>query len=160
MTEAVEGRAIPLIRVLFVCTGNSARSQIAEALLGRLAGHEFEPMSAGTAPAGVDPDTVRVLGEIGIDWSHAGSRSVAEVADQPFDWVITVCDEAREACPVFPGAAATLHWSLEDPALVQPGPERLAAFRRTRRDVEGRLERFIPQARRHRAEASAAHGAG
>ncbi|MGA3056963.1 MAG: arsenate reductase ArsC, partial [Candidatus Limnocylindrales bacterium] len=104
------------IRVLFVCTGNSARSQIAEALLGDLGGSDFAAFSAGTLPHGVSPYTTRVLGEAGIDWSGARSKSVTEFIGRPFDYVITVCDRARQTCPVFPGRHKSLHWGLEDPA--------------------------------------------
>ena len=91
------------IRVLFVCTGNSARSQIAEALLRDFGGGDFETFSAGTEPKGVNPFAVRVLDEIGIDWSRAQSKSVMDFVGRPFDYVITVCDRARQTCPVFPG---------------------------------------------------------
>jgi arsenate reductase (thioredoxin) len=137
------------IRVLFVCTGNSARSQMGEALLEHLGGPAFEVESAGTQPKGVDPDTVRVLAEVGIDWSHARSKPLAPFVDQPFDYVITVCDRARQACPVFPGPANTLHWGLDDPAEVEGSDEqRLAAFRRTRQELAQRLRPFIEIARR------------
>ncbi len=143
------------IRVLFVCTGNSARSQIAEALLGHLAGSDFEPVSGGTDPKGVHPDTVTVLQEVGIDWSAARSKSVTEFLDEPFDYVITVCDRARQACPVFPGEHNSLHWGLEDPADVQgSADERLAAFRRTRTEIVNRLRPFIELARRGRRAAT------
>src|SRR5690349_8282 len=125
------------IRVLFICTHNSARSQIAEALLRRDGGDRFEAYSAGTEARGVRPETVTVLREIGIDWSQARSKTIAEFLDQPFDDVITVCDDARDACPVFPGARRTLHWNLVDPSSVTGSEEeRLAAFRTTIRDVE------------------------
>ena len=129
------GRAVAAapIRVLFVCTGNSARSQLAEALLRRLGGAAFEAYSAGTQPHGVNPYTVRVLAEAGIDWTAARSKSVDEFLGQPFDYVITVCDRARQVCPVFPGAGVRLHWSLADPAeVVGTDARTLAAFRRTR----------------------------
>jgi arsenate reductase (thioredoxin) len=143
------------IRVLFVCTGNSARSQLAEALLADIAGGDFEVMSAGTEPKGVNPYTIRVLDEIGIDWSAARSKSVTEFLGQPFDYVITVCDRARQSCPVFPGNHNTLHWGLEDPAEVDgTDAEKLEAFRRTRMEVANRLRPFIELARRAR-EASA-----
>ena len=141
----------PPIRVLFVCTHNSARSQIAEALLERDGGDAFEVHSAGTEASRVNPDAARVLAELGIDWSLARSTSVEEFLGQPFDYVITVCDGAREACPVFPGATATLHWGLEDPSLVEGSDEeRLAAFRRTATEISGRLGPFIDEARRAR----------
>ena len=103
------------IRVLFVCTGNSARSQIADAVLGRLGGPDFEVFSAGTEPKGVNPYTVQVLDDAGIDWTSARSKSVDEFAGQSFDYVITVCDRARQTCPVFPGSSNTLHWASTIP---------------------------------------------
>jgi arsenate reductase len=139
------------IRVLFVCTGNSARSQIAEALLRQHGGDDFAAFSAGTEPKGVNPYTVRVLAETGIDWSQARSKSVTEYLDQPFDYVITVCDRARQACPVFPGEHNSLHWGLDDPADAEGSDtERLAAFRRTQVDLSVRLRPFIELARRAR----------
>ena len=120
------------VRVLFVCTGNSARSQIAEAVLQRLGGPDFEVYSAGTEPRGVNPYTIRVLADAGIDWSAARSKSVNEFVGQPFDYVVTVCDRARQSCPVFPGANDPIHWGLEDPAEVDGSDaDRLAAFERT-----------------------------
>ena len=139
------------IRVLFVCTGNSARSQIAEALLRDFGGADFEVFSAGTEPKGINPYTVRVLGEIGIDWSGAQSKSVTEFLGQPFDYVITVCDRARQTCPVFPGEHNALHWGLDDPAEVEGSDEqKLEAFRRTRTEVATRLRPFVELARRAR----------
>lgn len=139
------------IRALFVCTGNSARSQMAEALLSDFGGADFEVFSAGTEPKGVNPYTVRVLGEIGIDWSGAHSKSVTEFIDQPFDYVITVCDRARQTCPVFPGEHNSLHWGLDDPAEVDgTDQQKLEAFRRTRTEVATRLRPFVELARRAR----------
>jgi arsenate reductase len=139
------------IRVLFVCTGNSARSQIAEALLRDFGGPEFDVNSAGTEPGVVNPYSVRVLDEIGIDWSAARSKSVTEFIGRPFDYVITVCDRARQTCPVFPGNHNTLHWGLDDPAEVEGTDEqKLEAFRRTRTEVATRLRPFVELARRAR----------
>ena len=139
------------IRVLFVCTGNSARSQIAEALLCDFGGAEFDVNSAGTDPGVVNPYSVRVLDEIGIDWSGARSKSVTEFIGRPFDYVITVCDRARQSCPVFPGDHNTLHWGLDDPADVEGTDEqKLEAFRRTRTEVATRLRPFVELARRAR----------
>jgi arsenate reductase len=139
------------IRVLFVCTGNSARSQIAEALLRDFGGADFEVNSAGTEPHGVNPFTVRVLDEIGIDWSGARSKSVTEFIGQPFDYVITVCDRARQTCPVFPGNHNTMHWGLDDPAEVEGTDEqKLEAFRRTRMEIATRLRPFVELARASR----------
>ncbi len=137
------------IRVLFVCTGNSARSQIAEAVLGRLGGAEFEVFSAGTEPKGVNPYTVRVLADGGIDWSAARSKSVDAFLDQSFDYVITVCDRARQSCPVFPGQHNTLHWGLDDPAEVEgDDEERLAAFQKTYLEINQRIRPFVEVALR------------
>jgi arsenate reductase (thioredoxin) len=137
------------IRVLFVCTGNSARSQIAEAVLTRLGGGDFEVFSAGTEPKGVNPYSVRVLADAGIDWSAARSKSVQEFLDQSFDYVITVCDRARQSCPVFPGQHNTLHWGLEDPAEVEGSDdERRAAFQRTYLELNQRIRPFIEVALR------------
>jgi arsenate reductase len=136
------------IQVLFVCTGNSARSQIAEALLERIGGDAFVGFSAGTEPKGVNPFTVRVLDEEGIDWSNARSRSVGEFIGRPFDYVITVCDDARQTCPVFPGSHEQVHWNLEDPAGVDgPDDRKLAAFRKTYRELDGLIRPFVKTAR-------------
>jgi arsenate reductase (thioredoxin) len=157
------GRPVPVpdspIRVLFVCTHNSARSQIAEALLGRYGAPDFEPRSAGTEATRVNPYAVRVLAELGIDWSHARSKVITEFLDQEFDYVITVCDRARETCPVFPGSQNTLHWGLDDPSEVEGSDDqKLAAFRRTQVEVTARLRPFIEvslrAAGRHTAPAS------
>src|ERR1035437_8250569 len=142
--------AVP-IRVLFVCTGNSARSQTAEALLSDFGGADFEAFSAGTEPKGVNPHAVRILDEIGIDWSGASSKSATDFIGQPFDYVVTVRDRARQTCPVFPGNHNTLHWGLDDPAEVDgPDEAKLEAFRRTRTEVATRLRPFVELARRAR----------
>jgi thioredoxin type arsenate reductase len=141
------------IRVLFVCTGNSARSQIAEALLGRIGGADFLAASAGTEPGGVNPYTVRVLAEHGIDWSRARSKSVTEFIGQPWDYVITVCDRARQSCPIFPGEHDALHWGLDDPAAVEgTDAEKLAAFERTAMELSVRLRPFVDVALRAAGE--------
>jgi arsenate reductase len=137
------------ICVLFVCNGNSARSQMAEALLGRFGGAAFRPLSAGTRPKSVHPLTVRALAELGIDWSAARAKPVAEVLAEPLDYVITLSNSAREECPAFPGRHSSLHWHLEDPASVQGNEEeRLNAFRATRSELSVRLRPFIEIARR------------
>lgn len=139
------------IRVLFVCTGNSARSQIAEALLTDIGGGDFAAFSAGTEPKGVNPFTVSTLAHLGIDWRDARSKSVTEFAGQPFDYVITVCDRARQACLVFPGGHDTLHWGLDDPAEVDGADARKqVAFERTAMEVSMRLRPFVELARRAR----------
>ena len=116
--------------VLFLCTGNSCRSQMAEGLLRHLAGDRFEVSSAGTAPAGVNPSAIEAMHELGIDISGQRSKHVDELRGRPFDLVVTVCDRAREACPVFPGAARMLHWGFDDPAGQPP-----AVFRRVRDEI-------------------------
>jgi arsenate reductase (thioredoxin) len=156
----VSGPAAP-IRVLFVCTGNSARSQFAEAILRRLGGPDFEVFSAGTHPGAVNPLTVRALAEIGIDWSRARSKSVSEFLDQSFDYVITVCDQAREACPVFPGEHESIHWGFDDPAAAQGTDEqRLAVFRRVMGEINLRIKPFVPAARRAHGRRLAAGAPG
>jgi arsenate reductase (thioredoxin) len=143
------------IRVLFLCTGNSARSVIAEALLGRLGDADFEVRSAGTHPRGINPFTLRVLSEQGIDASEFHSKPVDHFIGQDFDYVITVCDSAAEECPVFPGAPQRIHWSFVDPAVVE-GPDlvKLAAFRETERGMRNRIQSFIPAALRSRQAAT------
>ena len=124
------------IRVLVLCTGNSCRSQMAEAILQQLGGGALEVRSAGTQPSTVNPLTIRALAEIGYDISGARSKSMTEFHDQPFDVVVTVCDDAREACPVFPGGGRRVHVPFDDPALAR-GDEaaRLAEFRRVRDEI-------------------------
>jgi arsenate reductase (thioredoxin) len=132
------------IRVLFVCTHNSARSQIAEALLARYGGADFQVASAGTEETRVNPYAVRVLADLGIDWTGARSKLITEFLDQQFDYVITVCDRARQTCPVFPGSSNSLHWGLDDPSAVEgTDEEKLAAFRRTELEISTRLRPFI-----------------
>lgn len=132
------------IRVLFVCTGNSARSLMAEALLRRHGGDRFEVHSAGTEPRGVNPMTLRVLAGAGFDASWARSKSVVEFADQTFDFVVTVCDQARQTCPVFPGVHESLHWGYEDPAAAEGSEdERLKVFRRVFTQLGERIHQFV-----------------
>ena len=131
-------------RVLILCTGNSARSQMAEGLLRHLAADRFDVASAGVAPGHVRPEAIEVMRELGIDISSHHSKSVDEFLGQEFDYVITVCDNANEQCPVFPGQTKRIHWSFEDPAAAQ-GDEatRLRVFRRVRDEISERLEEFI-----------------
>jgi arsenate reductase (thioredoxin) len=137
------------IRVLFVCTGNSARSIMAEAMLRHHGGDEFEVHSAGTVPRGVNPLTLRVLAEAGIDASFARSKSVDEYLGQSFDYVVTVCDQARQVCPVFPGVHESLHWGYEDPAEASGSEEeRLAVFRRVFIQIGERVRQFATVTRR------------
>lgn len=131
-------------RLLVICTGNSARSQMGEGLFRQLGGDRFEVFSAGTRPISVRGEAIAVMAEIGIDISDQRSKSVDEFAGREFDVVITVCDDAREACPVFPGGGTRLHWSFEDPAK-ESGPEsaRLAAFRAVRDQIHRRILAFL-----------------
>ena len=130
-------------RVLILCTGNSARSQMAEGVLRYIAGDKFEVESAGVDPSRVRPEAVDAMKEIGIDISAHRSKSVDEFTDQEFDYVITVCDNAAERCPLFPGSAKRLHWSFEDPADVEGTDEvRMTAFRKVRDQIYTTLSRF------------------
>jgi arsenate reductase len=134
-------------RVLFLCTGNSARSQMAEALLRNMAGERIDVASAGTAPKGVHPLAVRAMAELGIDISGQRSKGVEEFISQPFDYVITLCDDANESCPTFALARQRLHVGFEDPAKAAgTEEERLAAFRRVRDEIVAALERFVAAA--------------
>ena len=131
-------------RVLILCTGNSARSQMGEGILRHDGGDAFEVESAGVKPGGVRPEAIQAMREIGIDISGHRSKSVDEFSGQEFDYVITVCDNARESCPVFPGRTRRIHWGFEDPAAVQ-GDEatRVAVFRRVRDEIREKLAGFI-----------------
>jgi len=136
------------IRVLFLCTGNSARSVIAEALLRQIGGAGFEAYSAGTHPKGINPYTERALEQAGLTLDGFRSKNVAEFVGQSFDYVITVCDSAAEECPVFPGASERIHWSFPDPAAIEGSDlQKLAAFQETVRGMRRRLELFVPVAR-------------
>jgi arsenate reductase len=132
------------MRVLILCTANSARSQMAEGLLRHLAGQRVEVFSAGTQPSTVNPIAVAVMAERGVDLSGQRSKHLNEYLAEPFDYVITVCDSAAEACPLFPGPAWRIHWSIPDPAAVQGSPsEQRAAFRAVRDDLEARLRGWL-----------------
>lgn len=130
-------------KVLFLCTGNSCRSQMAEGWLRHYAGARAEVSSAGTKPAGLNPTAVSVMSEAGVDISRQRSKHLDELINQDFLFVISVCDAAREACPVFPGALYQLHWSFADPAAATgTEAERLAVFRRVRDEIRARVEEF------------------
>lgn len=131
------------MRVLILCTGNSARSQMAEGLLRHDAGESYQVFSAGTKPSYVRPEAIAVMHEIGIDISRQRSKSLDEFAGHEFECVITVCDNARESCPVFPAGTKRIHCSIEDPAAVSGSEdERLAAFRHIRDELRSRLRDF------------------
>jgi arsenate reductase len=129
--------------VLILCTGNSARSQMAEGLLRHDAGDRFEAFSAGTRPGSVRPEAITVMGEIGIDISGHRSKSVDEFAARDFDYVLTVCDHAKESCPIYPGHGNRLHHSFEDPAAASGSQEqKLAVFRSVRDQIRRFLDEF------------------
>ena len=133
-------------RVLILCTGNSARSQMAEGLLRHDEGSRFEVASAGVEPTRVRPEAIEVMREIGIDISDHHSKSVDEFTGQDFDYVITVCDNANERCPIFPGHTERIHWSFDDPAAVKGDSEtRLNTFRRIRDEIRDRLRLFATE---------------
>jgi arsenate reductase len=133
-------------RVLFLCTGNSCRSQMAEGWLRHLAGDRFDVSSAGTSPVGLNPGAVEAMRESGVDISAHRSKHLTEFAGVRFDYVVTVCDRARETCPIFPGARTVLHWSFDDPAAAKgTDEERRAVFRRVRDEIADRIRRFIDE---------------
>lgn len=133
-----------LRRVLILCTGNSARSQMAEGLLRNLGRDRVEVFSAGVAPTHVRPEAIEAMREIGIDISSQRSKSIDEFTGQAFDYVITVCDNANQECPIFPGKTERIHWSIEDPAAVRGNEQaKLAAFRRVRDELNDRLREFV-----------------
>ena len=128
-------------KVLFLCTGNSARSQMAEGYLRHVAGDRFEAMSAGIEPKGLNPLAIEAMREAGIDISHQTSKDVVSLLGQSVAYVVTVCDNARERCPIFPGTWKFVHWSLEDPAAAEgTHEERLAVFRRARDRIIAKIE--------------------
>lgn len=128
--------------VLILCTGNSARSQMAEGLLRNMAGDRFEVASAGTKPSSVRPEAAQAMQEIGISLEGHRSKSVDEFAGKPIDYVITVCDNAKESCPIFPAKTSRMHWPFEDPPAPHEGTyeERLQVFRMVRDQMR---ERFV-----------------
>ena len=131
-------------RALILCTGNSARSQMAEGLLRWMAGDRMEVFSAGTRPSLVRPEAIAVMAELGVDLSGHWSKSVDLYRDQAFDYVITVCDNAKESCPIFPGPTERIHWSFSDPAAVEGDEEtRLASFREIREQIAARFREWL-----------------
>ncbi len=145
--------AVAPVRVLVVCWGNSARSIFGEALFRHLGGAGIDACSAGIEPSRVHPLTIRVLEEAGLPTEGLRSKSVNEYLGQRFDYVITVCDDARGVCPVFPGVHESLHWGYPDPAKVEGSEEqRLAAFRSVFTQLGQRIHQFLPIAERFAAE--------
>jgi len=144
----VKGEEKKKAKVLFLCTGNSCRSQMAEGWLRHLAGDRFEVSSGGTNPAGLNPGAVEVMRELGIDIAAHQSKHLNQFLGVRFDHVITVCDRARETCPIFPGASSMLHWSFDDPAAARGSDEeRRAVFKRVRDEIAGQVRRFVSEAR-------------
>jgi len=143
-------------RVLFVCTHNSARSQMAEGLLRALGGDRFEALSAGTEATSVRPEAIRVMDEIGIDISRQESKTLQPFLGQSLAWLITVCDQARESCPTLPGVAQQSHWSIDDPSAVRGSDEdRMDAFRQARDVLRARIQTFVRDAGREDLSAPA-----
>jgi len=140
------------IRVLFVSTSNASRSILAEALLRKIGGERFLAASAGVAPTAVHPVTRRILEQAGFDHDWAASEAVEDYAGQPFDYVITVCDDARAVCPVFPGADQSFHWGYRDPAAAGDDElAQLAAFQRVFTDLAERVRQFVVIAERQQS---------
>lgn len=141
------------IHVLFLCTGNSARSQMAEGLLRSFGGGDFKVHSAGTEPTELNPLAVEAMREIGIDISGHESKSLERFLGRPFDYIITVCDRARDHCPTFPGDNERIHWGFEDPAAVTGSrAKQLAVFRRVRNELSDRLRVWVTVQRKRLKE--------
>ncbi|WP_339909420.1 arsenate reductase ArsC [Symmachiella dynata] len=132
-------------RVLILCTGNSCRSQMAEALWESLGGGSWQSESAGSKPSGyVHPLAIQAMQEMNIDISEHQSKSLDQFQNQPFDLVVTVCDNAKESCPVFPGAKTTLHWPFQDPAdATGSEEEQMTVFRRIRDEIKDKIETYL-----------------
>ena len=128
------------LRVLFLCTHNSARSQMAEGLLRAIGGDRFEVHSAGTEATEVRPQAIAAMGEIGIDISGQESKTLERYLGREIDWLVTVCDQAREACPVLPGVRNQRHWSIEDPA-----GQGIEAFRAARDELRDRIDALVSE---------------
>lgn len=129
----------PPLRVLFLCTHNSARSQMAEGILRYYGGNQVEAFSAGNQPAEVRPEAVRVMKALGIDISHHRSKHLDEFIGQSFDYVITVCDQANETCPVFPGDPKRIHWSFPDPSAIEDAKTRLSTYEQIAQELTRRI---------------------
>lgn len=140
-------------KVLFLCTGNSARSQMAEGYLRHVAGDFFEPLSAGIEPKGLNPLAVEAMSEIGIDISHQKSKDVVSFLGQYIPYIVTVCDNARERCPLFPRTYKFLHWGFDDPAAAHgTREEKLAVFRRVRDEIAKKIDQeFVSSVAKQRA---------
>lgn len=142
-TPVIDVARLPYQRVLFVCTHNSARSQMAEGLLRHLSQGYLDVFSAGSHPTTVHPDAIRTMADFGIDIRQQQSRPLSDVEGQPFDYVITVCDKAREVCPMFSGSGTSMHWGFSDPVTIQDTAERQTVFNRTAHQLKSRIEYFL-----------------
>jgi arsenate reductase len=133
------------IRVLFICTGNTARSIMAEAILSKLGGDKYAVFSAGAAPKGtINPTTLEILNSHGHETKTLYSKPLSQFLDDDFDYVITVCDNARQSCPIWPGPARMIHWSIKDPGEFNgPDNEIRSFYERIYKDIEGRIKDFI-----------------
>jgi ArsR family transcriptional regulator, arsenate/arsenite/antimonite-responsive transcriptional repressor / arsenate reductase (thioredoxin) len=136
-------RTLPTLRVLVVCTHNSARSQMAEGFLRHLSGGQLQVFSAGSRPKRIHPDAVQTMKRHGIDISAQGTHHLHEVDGQHFDYVITVCDKAREVCPTFPGGGQQFHWGFPDPVSIDDAEQRAAAFAHIAERLKNRIEHFL-----------------
>ena len=131
-------------KIIFICTGNSCRSQIAEGITRHLASNKFDVYSAGSHPTEIHPTAIKVMSEVGVDISHHKSDSISRFVNENMDVVVTVCENADKACPVFPGKVERIHWSIEDP--FQEGnldSHDLVNFRKTREDLTVRIKNFL-----------------
>ena len=133
-------------KILFLCTGNSCRSQMGEGFIRHMAANKFEVFSAGVEPTQVNPYAIKVMAEAGIDISSHQSKSVNEFLEQKFDYVITVCNHAKQVCPIFPGQYERIHWDIEDPANAKGSEqEKLAFFRKIRDEIKEKCLEFLNQ---------------
>jgi protein-tyrosine-phosphatase/DNA-binding transcriptional ArsR family regulator len=131
------------LRVLFLCTHNSARSQLAEAILRWMGGDQVEAFSAGSIPTEIHPDTLTVLHELGVDTSYLFAKPLDRFIGEPFDYIITVCDRVRDICPAFPGDPNQIHWSFADPVVVEDPDRRLTAFREVALELQTRIRYLL-----------------
>ena len=141
--ETLDVSRLPHQRVLFVCTHNSARSQMAEALLRHLSQGKLDVISAGSHPTGVHTDAIRTMDNFGINLRNQSSQSLHDVKGQLFEYVITVCDKAREVCPTFPGEGQHIHWGFSDPVVIADDAERILAFEKIALSLQSRINQFL-----------------
>lgn len=148
------------VRVLFLCTGNSARSQIAEALLRSYGGSDFDVHSAGTDPRELHPMAIEVMRNAGIDISRQASKHLDQYLGEHFDYIITVCDRARDNCPTFPGDAERIHWSFDDPAIdMDDEAAQLRLFKRVSHEISERIRNWVAMQSKHLNRKGVSHKA-